>query len=244
MYFKTALNTAVGERKKDFDVNEFSCPVLSTAIDFMYGVDIPVDISLEDAKSILIFSDFYQMEDLKDIVSGQIGNQLDINNIQEICELADKYTSGKLKELCCDFILSNIDKLDQLACTEEASFPVLTMLRARYSEKQKRCLVLTNQLLSINLTQTFKRRNNFTSDGDYHGYVKANIKPNMLVICNKDVTSPLQSVFTKGKIGRITSLVEWPKVKWEGETRVRGYPNFPIRIENIFSNWDLLTPPF
>ena len=114
MYFKTALNTAVGENKRDFDVEGCFHPVLSSAVDFMYGVDIAEDTSLGDAKSLLLFADFYQMEDLKDVVVVRlIGRQLTIDNIQEICELAVKYTASKLKEVCCDFIFSDIAHKDQ-----------------------------------------------------------------------------------------------------------------------------------
>ena len=53
VYFKTALNTAVGENRKVVDVQECSAHVLGTVIDFMYGIDMPEDITYDDAKSLL-----------------------------------------------------------------------------------------------------------------------------------------------------------------------------------------------
>ena len=276
MYFKTALNTAVGEKKRDFDVEGCFHPVLSSAVDFMYGVDIAEDISLGDAKSLLLFADFYQMEDLKDVVVLLIGRQLTIDNIQEICELAVKYTASKLKEVCCDFIFSDIahkdqpllsfqgfkvdaslsvleklDKLNHLATLGHTWViggpPVLSMLKEEYSEKQKGCLLaVANKLLGVNLTQTFKKRKDFTSDADYHAYVDANLKPNMLVICNLcDSRTPFVK---KGTIGRIAShqATRYTKVRWQSESHTRSYTAsiFWDYYTDYCCYWEILTPPF
>ena len=277
MYFKTALNTAVGEKKRDFDVEGCFHPVLSSAVDFMYGVDIAEDISLGDAKSLLLFADFYQMEDLKDVVVVRlIGRQLTIDNIQEICELAVKYTASKLKEVCCDFIFSDIadkdqpllsfqgfkvdaslsvleklDKLNHLATLGHTWViggpPVLSMLKEEYSEKQKRCLAVANKLLGVNLTQTFKKRKDFTSDADYHAYVDANLKPNMLVICKTDLRLIGTPFVEKGTIGRIAShkATKYTKVRWQ--TLWHSYTtslSWDWRVENLYCYWEILTPPF
>ena len=50
-YFKTALNTDVGDQKNDIEVQECSPHVLTTVIDFMYGISIPEEFSSDDAKS-------------------------------------------------------------------------------------------------------------------------------------------------------------------------------------------------
>merc|ERR1719348_454625 len=65
-FFKTALNTGVGDNSKTMEVKDFSFEVLSTAVDFMYGIEIPEDFNnSDDLKSLLHLADLYLMEDLK-----------------------------------------------------------------------------------------------------------------------------------------------------------------------------------
>ena len=48
-YFKTAVSWDVGmDNKKTLDVKEFSYQVLSTAVDFMYGIEIPDEFNNEE----------------------------------------------------------------------------------------------------------------------------------------------------------------------------------------------------
>ena len=75
-YFKTALNTAVGDQKKVVDVQECSPAVLATAVDFIYGISIPEDIDSDDAKSLFIMADLYLMEDLKMALTPLLEKQL------------------------------------------------------------------------------------------------------------------------------------------------------------------------
>ena len=51
------------------------------------------------------------MEDLKDAVAPQIGDQLNQNNILKASKMALKYNALKLTEICCNFILANVDGL-------------------------------------------------------------------------------------------------------------------------------------
>ena len=235
-YFKTTLN----QQRKVVQVNECNQLVLATAIDFMYGANIPNELALPDAKSLLAMADLYKMVDLKDAVAPLIGNQLNMENIQEISLLAEKHTAQKLKELCCDFILTDIDKLNLNSLN--GSFPVLTVLGKAYLEKQRRCLNFANKLLGTDLTQMghFKKRDDFKADSDYEAYVKANMKENMIVICNQDFQSNYYS-FTvkKGSLGRITTRADYygrgeVGVKWQGQSNGS---RFPYRI------FDLLTRP-
>ena len=142
-------------------MKECSQLVFETVINFMYGANIPNGLTLEDAKSLLAMADLYKMDDLKSVVALLIGKQLNMNNIQEISELAEKHSALKLKKLCCDFILTDIDKLDTTKM--DGSFPVLTVLGKAYLEKNKRCLALASKLLGINVTEMgcFKKLNDF-----------------------------------------------------------------------------------
>ena len=49
--------------------------MLATAVNFIYGIEIPEDFRNEDAKSLLAMADLYLMEDLKDAVVSLIAHQ-------------------------------------------------------------------------------------------------------------------------------------------------------------------------
>ena len=56
-YFKTALNTSVGNNNKVLNVEECSPHVLATVVDFMYGIGIPEVFTNEDARTLLAMAD-------------------------------------------------------------------------------------------------------------------------------------------------------------------------------------------
>ena len=83
-YFKTALNTNVGDKSKTMEVQEFSYDVLSTAVDFIYGIDIPESFNdSDDLRNLLFLSDLYLMDNLKAAVSSLMANELSEENIGE-----------------------------------------------------------------------------------------------------------------------------------------------------------------
>ena len=95
-------------------VDECSPHVLATAVDFIYGIEIPEDFNFEDAKSLLAMADLYLMEDLKDAVGSLIATkQMNKDNILEVSQMAEKYSAQKLKELCYEFIFKNLKTLDK-----------------------------------------------------------------------------------------------------------------------------------
>ena len=78
------MNTGVGDSSKTMEVKEFSYEVLSAAVDFMYGIEIPEEFNKEeDLKSLLRMADLYLMEDLKDAVSPLIAKRLTNDNLFE-----------------------------------------------------------------------------------------------------------------------------------------------------------------
>ena len=151
-YFKTALDTAVGEKKKLIEVTECPHHVLVTIIDFLYGTEIPDDLSLDDLKSLLCMADLYLMEDLKEAASSSIGKKLTAENILEMFQLGEKYTAEKLKDLCKDFLIADKKRVD-----------------------------LASIVMGANLRETFKKRRDFKSDEEYRAYFAATVKPNMIV---------------------------------------------------------------
>ena len=124
-YFKTALNTDVGSNNQSsrkrtkgiqnqLEVKECSPEVLSITIKFIYGIGLPEDLGVEDAKDLLTMADLYIMEDLKEALAPVLGAQLDKDNILEISKMAEKCTASKLMEICVDFIVSNITDPEEI----------------------------------------------------------------------------------------------------------------------------------
>ena len=79
-YFKTALNTDVGSnnqssRKRtkgiqNLEVKECSPEVLSITIKFIYGIALPEDLEVEDAKNLLTIADLYLMGEISSDLYG------------------------------------------------------------------------------------------------------------------------------------------------------------------------------
>ena len=82
----------MGDNSKTMEVNEFSHKVLSTAVDFMYGIEIPeVFNNTDDLKTLLHMADLYLMEGLKDAAGFLIGKDLTKETIFDTSQLADKF---------------------------------------------------------------------------------------------------------------------------------------------------------
>ena len=169
----------MGERKDTFEVKECSHYVLSTIIDFMYGIPLPETMSLEDLCSVLYMADLYLMKVLKDNVAPLFGDRLEIGNILEISSLAEDHRALHLKDLCCKFILDNIDSfstnlLDKLF----AALPSV----GNASLHELKIHTIAKKFPGVHLQiGIFKKRADFSSDQEYVNYVRAHIKPNMVV---------------------------------------------------------------
>ena len=82
---KKALNT---DKSKTIKVTEFSYEVLSTAVDFKYGIELPEDFNnREDLKSLLHVVDLYLTEDLNK------------ENVFDTSQLADKFWAEFARKL-------------------------------------------------------------------------------------------------------------------------------------------------
>jgi len=199
-YFKTALNTSVGNNNKVLKVDECSPHVLATAVDFIYGIGIPGDFGSEDAKSLLAMADLYLMEDLKNAVGCLIATKhTNKYTILEVSQMAEKYSAQKLKEWCCEFIFKNLKTLDEKVLME--LYETLPLLGNRaWQERVK----------GTNQPDTFKKRGDFQSEVDYKLYLITHMKPGILVTSNRRVSVPV------GTIGRVLSfdIIKGPQVQW------------------------------
>ena len=167
----------MGERKNTIDVQECSYDVLCTIVNFMYGIALPEVNSCEDLYTLLAMADLYLMEGLKDAVAPFLAKLLTMNNILEVSTMAEQHAAVKLQELCCHFILSGIGSLGtSLMDALCKAMPFLGQASLRKQAIASKFPNLNNYQMAF-----FKGRSDFSSDVDYQIYVKANIKPNMIV---------------------------------------------------------------
>ena len=182
-YFKTALSTAVGDQSKTMEVNEFSFEVLSTAVDFMYGIEIPEDFNKRDElENLLHLTDRDLIEDLKVAVSSLIGKDLNKENIFETIHLAEKFRATVLSEKCAEFIFENASTIEDEKLDDMKGGVMAASLAKKIVQASKRDNWMTPM---FGKRSDFKKREDFGPDEDYKGYVMAGIKPKMFVSCNK-----------------------------------------------------------
>ena len=245
-YFKTALNTTVGGPKKStVKVEECSLRVLSAIIGFMYGRNLGEDESLdwEEATRLVAMADLYCMDDLKDAAALNIKPLLHLENVLETAELAVKYNCEKLKEVACDFALSKIPPDDRTNDLLQKLLLISPMLGLRALESTH----VASKALGVDLLLSpFKKRKDFSSQASYADYVRQQLKPNMLVMCNEEshwgssYLRPL--VVPVGCVGRVVSFDSGtalpPLIKWDSNTY-----NGPRLPEGRLEYLDILTPP-
>jgi len=244
-YFKTALNTDVGSNNQSsrkrtkgiqnqLEVKECSPEVLSTTIKFIYGIGLPEDLSVGDAKDLLTIADLYHMEDLKEALAPGLGAQLDKDSILEISRMAEKFIAPKLMEICADFIVSNITDPGEI-------FAGMPQIADLCWKKQLKKLESANVALGTrDLKTNFKKRKDFSNDLAYEDYLMRNLKSGMLVTNNKTLTEDegvYKKEVQKGSIGRFLSSDEdGADVTWE---------EYGITFTSIsLLDLDIWSPPF
>ena len=173
----------MGEKIKTSEAKDFSHEVLSTAVDFMYGIDIPEDFKdLNDLKSLLHLADLYLMEDLKDAVGSRIGDKLEQDNIMETVQLAEKFRAMELSDKCADFLLDKIDALGEEELANMSPGVVLSTMGRKALSELKRKGRWLEKLLGGKVE--FKRLADFETEEIYKGYVMTQLLPKMLVRFN------------------------------------------------------------
>ena len=233
-YFKTALNTDVGDTSKTLEVTEFSYEVLSAAVDFMYGIEIPNNFNnRDDLKSLLHLADLYLMDNLKDAAGSRIGKDLNNENIFDTSELAETFSSVALIEQCASFIFDNAHAFDEKIMSMKEG-AVLASLAKKFVVETKK-------------NPNFKRRQDFGSVADYREYVKANLKPRMFVRCNQSNNWSRYTVEAGhvGFVGWLDLNSSNAAVRWL--TPKQGDPAHALRDNYFYGPYehlDLLTSPF
>ena len=126
----------MGDNSKTMEVKDFSFEVLSTAVDFMYGIEIPEDFNnSDDLRSLLHLADLFLMESLKDAAGFLIGKDLNKENVFDTCKLADKFRAVVLSKQCAEFLFDNASTIEDEKMEEMKEGTVLAIKFLRESKK-------------------------------------------------------------------------------------------------------------
>ena len=182
-YFKTALSTNVGDNSKSINVSEFSFEVLSIAVDFMYGIEIPESFNKsEDLKGLLHLADLYLMEDLKTAAGLLIACGLNKDNVFDVSLLADKFRAEALRNKCVDYLFDNASSIDGEKFSVLSEGAVMASLAKKFvleTKKPVRRPLWITKLFGEE--PDFKKREDFPSLDDYDDYVVSKIQRGMFV---------------------------------------------------------------
>ena len=179
------MNTGVGDNSKTMEVKEFSYGVLSAAVDFMYGIEIPEEFdNEEDLKSLVHMADLYLMEDLKDAAGFLIGRTLSQGNVFDLSKLADKFGAMLLSDQCVNFFYDNHSTFedDNFAVMKDGT--VMAALAMKMMKESKNSWV--TKLFGDK--PDFKKREDFGDVDAYKTYVRPKIQEGMFARCNKSST--------------------------------------------------------
>ena len=177
----------MGNNSKSIDVNEFSYEVLSIAVDFMYGIEIPESFNKsEDLKSLLHLADLYLMEDLKTAAGLLIAGGLNKDNVFDVSLLADKFRAEALRNECVDYLFDNASSIDGEKFSVLSEGAVMASLAKKFvleTKKPARRPLWITKLFGEE--PDFKKREDFASLDGYDDYVVSKIQRGMFVSCRE-----------------------------------------------------------
>ena len=177
----------MGDNSKSIDVNEFSYEVLSIAVDFMYGIEIPESFNKsEDLKSLLHLADLYLMEDLKTAAGLLIAGGLNKDNVFDVSLLADNFKAEALRNKCVDYLFDNASSIDDEKFSVLSEGAVMASLAKKFvleTKKPARRPLWITKLFGEE--PDFKKREDFASLDGYDDYVVSKIQRGMFVSCRE-----------------------------------------------------------
>ena len=104
-YFEMLISKDWMEKKeKRIKLDDCSAKALSVAINFIYGIDIPIEFT--GLTNLLHVADLLMMENLTEVVVQRF--VLTKENYLEVSQAADLYNTDSLVSKCADFIYENI----------------------------------------------------------------------------------------------------------------------------------------
>ena len=175
----------MGDNSKSINVSEFSFEVLSIAVDFMYGIEIPESFNKsEDLKSLLHLADLYLMEDLKTAAGLLIACDLNKDNVFDVSLLADKFRAEALRNKCVDYLFDNASSIDGEKFSVLSEGAVMASLAKKFvleTKKPARRPLWITKLFGEE--PDFKKREDFASLVDYDYDDVSKIQRGMFVSC-------------------------------------------------------------
>ena len=247
-FFKTALETDVGEKKMELNINsvvlECSPEVLACVVDFMYGIDLPA--GFHHSQCLFKIADIFLMDDLKAVASSLLSQSLNMSNVQDVAKLAQIYREPKLLEQCHDLVLLHVDVLDKEELEEFAlTVPSIAMKALQSVRNLKRKLSVKDKFENTIFGTTvgnaqYKTVGDFGSLREYKNYVMTNIKKDMLVRSKRSIYTGKRLLREKGDIGRVINIYEGiiVEVRWE-----KSRDTSTLDVEDCYAMLDLVTLP-
>ena len=146
-------------------VEECIPEVLSCAINFLYGQNIPADFN--HGHCLLKTADAFLMEDLRDAVSEFFFQRLNMDNVKEVAKSADMFHSPRLLDECHNLVLANIDDITYRELKEiaiampsiaEKALKMIKGLKEEQLEKERQQLEKERQQLKKERQQLKERQ--------------------------------------------------------------------------------------
>ena len=230
------------------EVQEFSYDVVSKAVDFIYGIDIPEEFDdAEDLESLLHVGDLYLMENLKDAVGARIAMDLNEDNALDYAQLAEKFKATKLSAKCAEFILGNPEAFDE-GNLNDLGGGIIDASFAKRAVQEAKNNIWMRKLFGDK--EDFKKRADFESVEDYRGYVMSKIKAKMFVRCNRwsawRHSNAQEYGIQEGNIGFVLNTDSFASATVMWLTLSKGDAAGPLceqPSKGAYENLDLLTSP-
>jgi len=165
-YFEMLMSKDWMEKKaKRVKFEDCSARALSVAVDFMYGINIPMDFT--GLRELLHIADLFMMENLTEVVVRRF--VLTKENYLEVSQAADLYNSVSLVSKCADFVYVNMG--EGLTWEEIGKLP---KVMAAFGERVR------GKNCSVTL-KAVKKRKDFASEALYGEFVYKAVQKGTMV---------------------------------------------------------------
>lgn len=109
-YFKAMFDHELSDKNQDrFKIRAISCVVLNEILRYIYTEKVQDLGAL--AHDLLLWSDYFALDDLRDLSAGYVIKSLNPENVLSVIELAVNTNQNYLKEQSTKFLRKNMDKV-------------------------------------------------------------------------------------------------------------------------------------
>merc|ERR1719209_2721453 len=172
------------KKAKRVKFEDCSARALSVAVDFMYGINIPMDFT--GLRELLHIADLFMMENLTEVVVQRL--VLTKKNYLKVSQAADLYNTVSLVSKCADFVYENMG--EGLKWEEIGKLPKVMVAFGERAKGKKNC--------SVNL-KAVKKRKDFASEALYAEFVHKAVQKGSMVRVRYSTTGFRVLVSVSGK---------------------------------------------